>query len=228
MPLRPKLSFTAMSTALLLSTVALPVSVIAFAVLYANNDSFWPVLWLGALLPTIWVAAAALSIRDAIKGRSWRQVAGVVALLAPTALLVHTMLSPRFLERQLFSFRPLTTPSLPTTGFVFMQMFTVCAQGSPCSSHDAVTATQTFRLAKVPDGCCSLQVINGQGAKHKVEAFHVVLNGKEVKLPTGDALQVAVVELSTENKISVETTGAPDARIYVFISHTIKRDAPPT
>lgn len=44
MVLRENLNFTGVSTALLLSIIALPVSLLAFAVLYANNDSIWPAL----------------------------------------------------------------------------------------------------------------------------------------------------------------------------------------
>ena len=210
-----------MSTALLTSAVALPVSVIAFAVLYGNRDSFWSVLWLGAVLPAIWVAAAVLSIRDAVKRRSWRQIAGVVALLAPTGLLVNTMGSPRFAFHQLFTFRPLDL-HLPTNGFVLMEKFMVCAQAQPCKSHDVVTETRTFSVKKVPEGCCSLAVFNGRG-KNKVDTFRVVLNGKEVKLQS----QKAAVDLSAENEISVQLSGAPDAYIYILVSYTGKKDTPP-
>ena len=221
MVLHPRKSLSGMSTALLISAVALPVSVIAFAVLYRNSDSFWSVLWLGAVLPAIWVAAAVLSIRDAVKRRSWRHIAGVVALLAPTGLLVNTMLSPRFALHQLFTFRPLDL-DLPTQGFVSMEKFMVCAQGQPCKSHGVETETRTFNVKKIPDGCCSLMVLNGRG-ENKVDTFRVVLNGKEIKLQS----QKAAVDLSSENEISVQLSGAPDAYIYILASYTGKKDAPP-
>src|SRR6266481_4040116 len=140
-----KARFRAMSTALFVSAVALPASVIAFAVLYANNDSFWAVVWLSAVLPAIWLGAGALGIRDAVRRRSWRQMAGVVALLAPTVLLVNTIGSTRFAFHQLFTFRPLDL-HLPTNGFVLMEKFTVCAQAQPCKPHDVVTETRAFRV----------------------------------------------------------------------------------
>ena len=221
MVLHPRTSFGGMSTALLISALALPVSVIAFAVLYGNSDSFWSVLWLGAVLPAIWVAATVLSIRDALKRRSWRQIAGVVALLAPTGFLVNTMVSPRFAFHQLFTLRPLDL-HLPTNGFVLMEKFMVCAQGQPCKAHGVATETRTFSVRKIPDGCCSLVVLNGRG-QNKVNAFHVVLNGQEVKLES----HKAAVDLSTENEISVQLSGAPDAYIYVIVSYTGKKAAPP-
>jgi len=58
--------------------------------------------------------------------------------------------------------------------------------------------------------------------KHMVEQFRIVLNGKEVKLRTGAELQIAEVELRTENTISVQLSGAPDAYIYIVISYTGK------
>jgi hypothetical protein len=219
MVLHPKASFSGVSTALVISAVALPVSVIAFAILYGNSDSFWSVLWLGAVLPAIWVAATVLGIRDAVKRHSWRQIAGVVALLAPTGLLVNTMVSPRFAFHQLFTFRPLDL-HLPSNGFVLMEKFMVCAQGQPCKSHS--TETRTFSVKKMPDGCCSLVVLNGRG-QNKVDSFRVVLNGKEIKLES----QKAAVDLSVENEISVQLSGAPDAYIYIVVSYTGKKDAPP-
>jgi hypothetical protein len=220
MALEPKPGFHNMSTALLISAVGLPASVIAFAVLYANNDSVWAVVWLSAVLPAIWLGAGALGIRDAVRRRSWRQMAGVVALLAPTVLLVNTMGSPRFAFHQLFTFRPLDL-HLPTNGLVLMEKFTVCAQAQPCKPQDVVTETRAFSVKKIPDGCCSLAVLNGRG-KDRVDAFRVVLNGKEVKLES----QKGAVNLNGENEISVQLSGAPDAYIYVVVSYTGKKNAP--
>ncbi|HEY1528099.1 MAG TPA: hypothetical protein VGH51_17855 [Candidatus Angelobacter sp.] len=227
MGFRLKASFTTISTAILLSAAALLVSVIAFAVLYADSDSFWAVLWLGVILPIIWAAAIVLGIIDALKRRSWRQIAGVVALLAPTALLVNTMLSPRFAFHQLFTFRALDL-NLPTNGFALIQKFTVCGQDAPCKPHSVVTDTRNFKLTKIPEGCCSLVVVNGRGDKHMVEAFRVALNGKEVRLPVGGPVQSAPVELSTDNEISVQMRGASDAYMYVLVSYTGKKRAPPS
>jgi hypothetical protein len=211
-----------MSSALLISAVALPASVIAFSVLYANNDSFWPVVWFSAVLPGIWLGAGAVSIGDAIRRRSWQQMAGVIILLAPTALLVSTMSSPRFAFHQLLTFRPLDL-HLPTNGFVLIEKFTVCAQGQACKSDGVVTETRVFSVKKMPDGCCSLAVANGRGGKNEVDEFRVVLNGKEVKLDS----QKGVVDLNSENQINVQLSGAPDAYIYVLVSYAGKKNAPP-
>jgi hypothetical protein len=162
-----------MSTALFLTIVALPFSVVAFAVLYANNDSFWAVCWLWVVLPILWVAAAVLAVRDALKRRSWRRLFGVVALLVPMALLVTVSRSNRFLFHQLFTFQPLKLSPLPKPRGWF-QKFTVCAKEASCTSHDAVTQTRTFRLDKVPKECCGLWVINGTRGKHMVEQVRVV------------------------------------------------------
>jgi hypothetical protein len=226
MAFRPKLSFNTMSTALLLSIVALPVSLIAFAVRYADYDSFWPVVWMGGVLPTIWVAAVILSIRDAVKRHSWRQIAGVVVLLIPTAILVIIMVSPRFVFHQLFTFRPVNL-HLPTNNFILIQKFPVCAEGSSCTSGGTVTETKVFKLTKVPDGCCSLQVINGRGGKHKVEAFRVVLNGKEVNLPSGDSLQIASVRLGNDNEVNVQLSGSTDAYIFIVVRYSVTKTLPP-
>jgi hypothetical protein len=178
-----------MSTALFLAIISLPISVIAFAALYGNHDSFWAECWLLLVLPIILIAAAVLAIRDSLKRRSLRQLIGVVALLIPMALLVAASGSNRFWFHQLFTFRPFEPPPLPKTRFWYGK-FTVCAKEASCRSHDAVTQTQTFRLEEVPKECCRLRVINGARGKHMVERFRVVLNGKdiklnEVKLPAG-------------------------------------------
>ncbi len=216
-----------MSTALFLAIIALPVSVVAFAVLYANNDSFWAMCWLGLVLPILCVAAAVLAIRDALNRHSWRQLIGVAALLVPMmALLDTTAHSNRFWFHQLFTFRPLELFPPPDPRGWF-QRFTVCAQGASCTSHGTVTQTRTFRLDKVPPECCSMRVLNGMRGKHMVEHFRVVLNGKEVKLRTGTESQIAEVELNTENAITVELSGDPDAYIYILVSYTGKNGAPP-
>lgn len=224
MALRTKLSFTTISTALLLSTVAFPVSAIAFAVLYADNDSFWPNVWLGALLPAIWVAVAALVMRDAFKRRSRRQMVGVVALLVSMALLFGTSLSARFWEHQLFTFRPLRKEPLPPFTFSLVQRFDLCEQKTPCVPRRAVTESQSFKLAKVPDECCSLAVVNGKGGKYRVQSFRVFLNGNEIKMPTDNSPLIASVTLRTENEITVQLTGPPDAYIHLIYIYIGKKD----
>jgi hypothetical protein len=226
MALRPKLGFATIPTALLLAILALPVSVVAFAVSYADNELFWPVVWMFVVLPVLWLAALVLSIRDAIKWRSWRRIAGVVALLAPTVLLFNMMLSPRFFFHQLFTFRPLDL-YLPTRGFALFQKFSVCPQESVCPSRSTVTETKTIKLAKVPKGCCSLYVLNGHGKEHKVEAFHVLLNGKEVRLPPDALPQIATVTLGNTDDVTVQLTGTADAFIYVIVSYRGKKESPP-
>jgi hypothetical protein len=218
----PRPGFSAVSTALLISAVALPVSVIAFAVLYVNSDSFWSVVWLFTVLPAIWLAAGALSIRDTVKRRSWRQMVAVVVLLALTVVLANTAGSLRFVLHQLFTFRPLDL-HLPTEGVLFMEKFKVCAQEQPCKAHDVATQTRSFSVRKIPDGCCSLAVVNGRGGKNKVDSFRVVVNGKEVTLES----QKGAVNLSGENEISVQLSGAPDAYIHVIILYTGKKSALP-
>lgn len=218
----PRPGFSAVSTTILISAVALPVSVVAFTVLYARNDSFWCVVWLFAVLPAIWLAAGALSIRDAVKRRSWRQIVAVVVLLAPTVVLANTAGSLRFALHQLFTFRPLDL-HLPTEGILFIEKFTVCVQEQPCKAHDVATQTRAFNIKKIPDGCCLLAVVNGRGGKNKVDSFRVVVDGKEVTLES----QKGTVNLSGENEISVQLTGAPDAYIHVIILYTGKKSTPP-
>jgi hypothetical protein len=218
--LQPRFSTT--STALLISAVTLPVSVIAFAVLYANNDSFLSRLWLAIILPTIWLLAGVLSIIDAVKRHSWKQIAGVVVLLGPTVFLVNTALSPRFAFHQLFTFRPLDL-HLPSNGFVLMKKFEVCAEGQSCKPDHVATTTLTFHVKKMPVGCCSLAVINGHDG-NKVDSFRVVLNGKEVRLEA----QKAAVYLNADNEISVQLTGSPESYVYIVVSYTGKKDAPLT
>jgi len=220
-----------MSTALFLAIIALPCSVVAFAVLYSNNDSFWAMCWLWLVLPVLWVVVAVLAIRDALKRRSWRQLTGVVALLVPMALLVTASRSNRFLFHQLFTFRPLEQSPLPDPRGWF-QEFRVCGEEASCTSHNVVTQTRTFRLDKVRNGCCSLWVINGTGGEHTVEQVHVVLNEKDVKLreaklSTGAAVEIGDVDLSTENTIGVHLIGTPGAYIYVVVFYSGKKDAPP-
>lgn len=218
----PRLGFSAVSTALLISTVALPVSAIAFGVLYASSDSFWSVVWLFTVLPAIWLAAGALSIRDVLKRRSWRQIVAVGALLAPTMVLANTAGSLRFALHQLFTFRPLDL-HLPTEGVLFTEKFTVCAQEQPCKAYNVATRTRAFSVKRIPDGCCSLAVVNGRGGKNKVDSFRVVVNGKEVTLES----QKGAVSLTGENEISVQLSGPPDAYLHVIILYTGKRSAPP-
>jgi hypothetical protein len=227
----PRAGLSAISTALFLAIIALPFSVVAFAALYANHDAFWAACWLWLVLPILWVAAAVLAIRDALKRRSSRQLIGVVALLVPMALLFTASGSNRFLFHQLFAFRRFELPPLPKP-VGWYEKFTVCAEEASCMSHDAVTQTRTFRLDEVPKGCCVLKVINGNRGKHTVERFRVVLNGKEVKLievklPKSFAVQIAEVDLSTENTIGVQLSGTPDAFVHVLISYTGKRNTPP-
>jgi len=218
----PRPPFSATSTAFLISATALPVSVIAFAVLYAESDSFWPVVWLFAVLPGIWLAAVALSIRDAVRQRSWRQIMIVVVLLAPTALLANAAGSVRFAFHQLFTFRPLDL-DLPTEGVIFMEKFAVCGHEQPCKAHEVATQTRAFSVRKIPDGCCLLVVVNGRGGKNKVDSFRVVLNGREVMLES----QRGAVDLSGKNEISVQLGGAPDAYVSVIILYSGKKNAPP-
>jgi hypothetical protein len=227
----PRPGLGEISTALFLAVIALPLSVVSFAVFYANNDSFWAMCWLWLVLPILWMAAAVLAIRDALKQHSWRQLVGVAALLAPMALLVTASFSNRFFLHQLFTFRPLEVSPLPKPRGWF-QKFTVCPEKASCTSHDPLVQTRTFRLDNVPNGCCGLSVINGTSGKHMVEQFRVVLNGKdvkvrEVKLPTGVTVQIADVDLNTENTIGVQLIGTPDAYIYVVVSYTGKMGAPP-
>jgi hypothetical protein len=217
-----KLNFTTISTSLLLSIVALPVSAIAFAISYLSDDPFWSVLWMLVVLPLIWAAVAALSIRDALKHRSWKQIGGSFLLLAPTVLFASLMLTPRFAFHQLFTFRPLDL-HLPTEGFAFTHAFSVCPQETSCTPHSTVSETKTFRLTKVPDGCCMLMVTNGRRAKHQVEAVYIVLNGKEINLQSRGAVQIAEVSLSSDNEITVQLTGTADAYVVVDIHYTGKK-----
>jgi hypothetical protein len=147
------------------------------------------------------------------------------------ALLVTVSRTNRFFYHQLFTFRPVELLGLSKPRG-WLQKFTVCAEVAGCTSHDSVTQTRTIRLDDVPNGCCSLSVINGTSGKYRVEQFRVVLNGKDVKLkkvnlPTGDEMQSADVDLSTENTIGVQLIGPPDAYIYVVVSFTGKKGSLP-
>lgn len=227
MALPGKLDFTKISTPLLLSLVALPVSVAAFTTIYVSDDPFWSVLWMNVVLPIVWMAVVVICVKDGVKRRSWRQIVGSLALLAPTVLLFSLMLSPRFFLHQLFTFRPVDW-HIPATGFALIQKFSVCAPDAKCTSESPVTETKTFRLTKVPEGCCSLNVVNGRGDKYKVETVRIVLNSEQVNLPPVGSLQIATVRLARENNVTVQLAGPPDAYIYVFISYTGKKDAPAT
>lgn len=124
MALDPKLSVTAMSTSLLISLVALPLTVIAFVVLYRNHDSLGAEIWLWAMLPTVWLVAAVLTIRDVVKRRGpWRQIAGIIALLVPTVVLFNVVNTYGFWGHELFS-RHSSTTDMPTDrGIVFAEQF---------------------------------------------------------------------------------------------------------
>jgi hypothetical protein len=226
-----KLNFTTISTSLLLSIVALPVSVTAFAVSYLSHEPIWSVLWMLAVLPAIWAFVVAFSIRDALKHRSWRQIGGSILLLAPTVLLAILMLTPRYALHQLFTFRPLDF-HLPTNGFAFAHKFQVCPQQTNCTPHSTVSETKTFKLTKLPDGCCLLLAVpNDSIGKRRVEAVHIVLNGEEVNLQSNGVEQIAEVKLSKENDVTVQLTGTADAYVWLAIHYTGKkidlaRDAP--
>src|SRR5271163_1794127 len=117
-----KLSFSTISTSFLLSVIALPVSLAAFASTYNTSDSFWSELWMMVVLPTIWAAVTVLLIRDAVKRRPWPQIAGGVFCLVPTVLLFVLMFTPRFWMHQLFTFRPVDFDlNLPPNGLAFIQ-----------------------------------------------------------------------------------------------------------
>jgi hypothetical protein len=229
MGLRAKLSFTTISTALLLSVIALPVSVVAVVALYANRDSFWSICWLGFVLPIIWLAASVLAVRDALKRHSWRQMIVVAALLVPTALLLATSRSDRFFEHQLFSLKPLQSPTYHSP-VVFWRKFLVCDKESPCSPNTA--ATVAFTLGKVPDKCCTLLVVNGNGTgKSKVETFHVTVNGRPIAFTAGVSTRfLAAVDLNQKNTVSLELRGAPDAYVLVwfFVPPSTKDAVPAT
>lgn len=96
--------------------------------------------------------------------------------------------------------------------------------------HNVITQTRTVRLDEVPKVCCLLGVINGTRGKHMVEQFRVVLNGKDIKLSevkpqAAFAVQIADVDLTTENTITVQLTGAPDAYVRILVSG--KKGTPP-
>lgn len=98
-----------------------------------------------------------------------------------------------------------------------MARFLVCDKKSPCSPDGA--ATVTFRLEKVPDRCCSLLVMNGNGTgKAEVETFRVTVNGRPIAFTADVATRfLAAVDLKQENTIAVEIHGAPDAYVQVWL-----------
>jgi hypothetical protein len=227
MPVPRKLDLSTISTSFLLSAIALPVSLAAFACIYTKRDSFWPQLWVVAILPTICVAVTVLLIRDAVKRRPWPQIAGSVFLLVPTVFLFILMFTPRFWMHQLFTFRPVDfDPHLPPNSLAFIQKFPICWPGTTCTPRIAVDETKTFTLRRVPDGFCSLEVINGSGGKHKVATFRIELNGEEINLHSNGLASSIPVRLGTQNNVSVHLTGTDDAFIYVVISYTGKKPQP--
>jgi len=225
MTVLPTPRFTTISTALLIAIVALPVSAIAFAVLYANHDKFWAAVWLFAVLPGFWVAAGILVTRDAFKRRSWRQIASVIALLAATVVMVNATFSWRFWDHRLFSFTPLPDQRFASSsGAVFSERFPLCDDKSPCMPRTTVVHTRSFTLRKIPDGCCKVLVINGNGSgNHKVDVLRVALNGRPIDSPQGDSRltrAVADVALSKENAISIEMRGGPDSYAWVLVAYS--------
>lgn len=211
-----KFNFTSISTVLLLSIVALPVSVVAFTVIYVSSDPFWSWVWMGAVLPTIWAIVVIQGIVDVFRRRSRRQVVGALLLLAPTALLFAVMLSPRFWLHQLFTFRPLDLQPVKRP-FTFLEKFSVCEQHADCTSRRTATETRNFNLTKIPDGCCFLRVVNGP-REHKAENIRVALNGQKIDVPLDQSVSPIVsVALRNENELSVQLTGTPDAYVYVAI-----------
>ena len=201
------------STALVLSGLTLLISVAAFCLLYRNDDSFLAVLWLGVLLPAIWLIVGVLALINAVRSHSWKQFAGVVALLAPTAFLMHVSLSARFATHQLFSFQPLRF-EIPSHGIVLVAKFAVCPEGKPCQAHGSNVESRTFHVRTMPDECCSLVVRNGSKG-NVVNSVKIILNGSEVKLEG----QRAIVHLKADNEIDVHLSGGPDAYVYVVIAY---------
>jgi len=217
-PLTQKLNRHEVSTALLVSIVALPVSVVAFFALYHNNDLFWPVACLG-VLPAIWLSVAIFTVRDLLKRRSWRQIVGVLVLVAPTVFVFPLMSSPRFWSHRLFSSHAVESLPQSNFGVAFNEKFPVCVQGESCTEKEAVTeARRNFSLAEEHGWCCLLRVTNGRrDGKGKVSAFHVVLNGEEVPVPQSGPLEMARVALKSNNDIRIQLRGTPDAYIHVAI-----------
>jgi hypothetical protein len=150
----------------------------------------------------------------------------IVAAL-PAIWVSVTVLTPRSWMNQLFTFRPLDF-RIPPNGLAFVQKFSVCAPGRACKASTTGTETKTFRPNRAPDGCCTLEVVNGSGKKYKAEVVHVFLNGEEVNLPSNACVQIAPTSLSRENKVTVQLTGTRDAFVYVVISYTGKKEEPAT
>ncbi len=134
---------SSISTALVLSGLALLISVVAFCLLYRNNDLFLAVLWLSILLPAIWLIMGVLALIVAVRSHSWKQFAGVVALLAPTVLLMKVSLNPRFASHQLLSLQPLRFEA-PFHGIVLAAKFAVCPEVKPCPAHGTNFESRAF------------------------------------------------------------------------------------
>ena len=218
MPLHLRAIFTRLSTALLLSITALPVSVIAFAVLYYNNDSFWAVIWLLIILPALWIATVGLSVRDAFKRHSPKPLMLVLVLLVPTVGLVTLTTTQRFVRHRLFSS---TTPQSFTfyPPLLFMQKFQMCDPKSRCEPHRTVSKTATFTLTRAP-AQCYIQVINGTAGKHTADAVHVTLNGRQIVFDHTDSEYTAKVRLNRINTLGIELSGPADAYIWLIVSHS--------
>jgi hypothetical protein len=219
MPLHLGATLAQISTALLLSITALPVPVIAFAVLYHNNDSFSAgIIWLLIILPALWIATVALSARDAFRRHSPKPLMLALALLAPTVGLVTLTTTQRFFTHRLFS----STAPQPFTAYpplIFMRKFQVCDAESRCKPHRIVTRTATFTLKKIP-AQCFVQVINGTAGKHTVDVVHITLNGKRVAFDHTDSEYSAKVGLNRVNTLNVDLSGPADAYIWLIVSHS--------
>lgn len=223
-----RLSFTKLSTSLVLSIVALPVSITAFIVLYGDFGSLWAAIWMLCILPGIWIAAIILGVRDLRQGRSRRQTAGVVALLLPTVLLVISMCSWRFAFHQMFTFRPLDL-HLPPGGFLMIHEFRVCESETPCAASGPITETQTqeIKLKRVPDGCCTMLVFNGGQGKRKVDDYRISLNGRDIRLTQRNSVGRARVSVDMSDELSVQLSGIAGATLGVALVYTGEKTLAP-
>jgi hypothetical protein len=142
--------------------------------------------------------------------------------------LVGAFLFAGFMLKPPFRLYPDPGPHFPAEGWVTVEQFSFCPEGRNCTPPGTMSETRIFGVTrKVPGPCCLLLVLsNNRGDKHRVEAFHIALNGQQVNLRSSvaNAIQIADVTLGTENKLTVQLTGTADAFLWVGIHYGAKNN----
>lgn len=103
----------------------------------------------------------------------------------------------------------------PATVYVYMQAFQPCSSDVPC------TRTDRFRLNPLPNRCCSLMEINGNGQfEDRVLSYEVFLNGKRIaSVNRFESLNTLRFKVLRSNKLKVILTGEPSSKLFVLIGY---------